>query len=154
MWSYEVWQLYILIIGTVWIGCRMTLFSVALHQHSFNLFISVLFQDKLSCSHESTVVPMSLVWNGSTESQDQIPNSSTLPLGHGAPAQSLLSLEVRIRRDFIFLYFFSSTLFSSCQSISWHSCHQISTCMKWAFLFSPFCSTRREGAAPLDDLSE
>lgn len=108
MWSYEVWQLYILIIGTVWIGCRMTLFSVALYQHSFNLFISVAFQDKPSYSQESAVVPISQMRSGSTESRKDLgPNPQLQRFNHspfvpGAPAQSLPSLEVQSRRDLFY----------------------------------------------------
>lgn len=140
MWSYEVWQLYILIIGTVWIGCRMTLFSVALHQHSFNLFISVLSQDKLSYSHESAVVPVPLMWNGSTESQERprtkFPTPALCPLVPGAPAQSLLSLEVGSQRS----------LFYSPHVKQSPGIPAIKFLLAWEellFLFSPFCSTRR-----------
>lgn len=108
MWSYEVWQLYILIIGTVWIGCRMTLFSVPLHQHSFNLFISVTSQDKLSSSQESAVVPMSQMGTGSTESKEDLGPNSQLqhfdqsPFVPEAPDQSFHSLEVQSRKDLFY----------------------------------------------------
>lgn len=148
MWSYEVWQLYILIIGTVWIGCRMTLFSVALHQHSFNLFISVLFQDKLSYSHESAVVPVSLMWNGSRapgKTQDQIPNSSTLPPGPRT-SSSIPPLEVGSRRDL----FYSPHVR---QSPGIPATEFLLAWDEQLLQFSPFCSTRREGAALLGDLT-
>lgn len=49
----------------------MTLFSVALHQHSFNLFISVVLQDKLSYSQESALVPISQMGRGNTKSRKE-----------------------------------------------------------------------------------
>lgn len=83
----------------------MTFFSVALHQHSFNLFISVAFQDKLSYSQENVVVPISQMQSGSTESRKELgPNPQLQHFDHspfvpGAPARSLPPLAVQGRRD-------------------------------------------------------
>lgn len=83
-------------------GCRMTLFSVALHQHRFNLFISVAFQDKLSYSWESAIVPVSQTGSGTAESSKDLgANHQLWRFDHSpfVPAQSLPSSEVQSSRD-------------------------------------------------------
>lgn len=69
----------------------MTLFSVTLHQHSFNLFISVAFQDKLLCSQEVQLPPF-CSWGAETQrpgkSLDQSPSSSASPTAPFCPPES------------------------------------------------------------------
>lgn len=123
MWSYEVWQLYILIIGTVWIGCRMTLFSMTLHQHSFNLFISVAFQDKLLCSQELQLPPFRS-WGAETQrpgkSLDQSTSSSASPTAPFCPPELRPNLPVLLAPNLCL--------------------HKLSTHWVWQI-----CSTRGEG---------